>query len=82
MPTTLETAVAKYLRSGNPAQRTREEYSTTLRKWARWGSGFPSTNLDEKKSVSFWIGSTRTLLAETEEIQDGPRTRFVRICGP
>lgn len=29
MPTTLESVVAKYLRSGNPAQRTREEYSTT-----------------------------------------------------
>ena len=39
MPTTLEAVAAKYLRSGNPAQRTREEYSTTLRKWNRWGRG-------------------------------------------
>lgn len=37
MPTSLESAVATYLRCGNPAQRTREDYSTTLRKWERWG---------------------------------------------
>jgi hypothetical protein len=37
MPTTLDSVVTKYLRSGSPAQRTREEYATTLRKWSRWG---------------------------------------------
>ena len=35
MPTTLSSAVNKYLRTTNPAQRTREEYATTLRKWSR-----------------------------------------------
>jgi hypothetical protein len=57
MPTTLETVVAKYLRSGNPAQRTREEYSTTLRKWARWGSAVPIEKLGRKEIREFldWV---------------------------
>ena len=37
MPTTLKTAVANYLRSGNPARGTRAEYLTTLRKWKKCG---------------------------------------------
>lgn len=36
MPTTFKTAVAKYLRSGNPAQGTRAEYQTMLTKWKEW----------------------------------------------
>ena len=57
MPTTLETAVAQYLRSGNPAQRTREEYSTTLRKWERWGGGLPLDQLGRKEFREFldWV---------------------------
>ena len=57
MPMILETAVAKYLRSGNPAQRTREEYSTTLRKWARWGGGLPIGQLGRKEFREFldWV---------------------------
>ncbi len=57
MPTILETAVAKYLRSGNPAQRTREEYSTTLRKWTRWGDGVPLEKLGRKEIREFvdWV---------------------------
>jgi hypothetical protein len=57
MSTTLENAVAMYLRSGNPAQRTREEYSTTLRKWARWGSGVPLETLGRKEIREFldWV---------------------------
>ena len=57
MPTTLESVVAKYLRSGNPAQRTREEYSTTLRKWARWGGGVPFDQLGSKEIREFldWV---------------------------
>ena len=57
MPMTLETVVAKYLRSGNPAQRTREEYSTTLRKWARWGAGLPFEQLGRRDIREFldWV---------------------------
>ena len=57
MLTTLENAVAMYLRSGNPAQRTREEYSTTLRKWARWGGGVPLETLGRKEIREFldWV---------------------------
>ena len=57
MPMTLETAVAKYLHSGNPAQRTREEYSTTLRKWARWDGGLPLDQLGRKEIREFldWV---------------------------
>ncbi|MEZ6063352.1 MAG: hypothetical protein R3C19_23650 [Planctomycetaceae bacterium] len=54
IPTTLESAVAKYLRSGNPAQRTREEYATTLRKWARWGEGVPLDQLSRSKLRDFF----------------------------
>ena len=57
MPTTHETVTQKYLRFGNPTQRTREEYATTIRKWKRWGGGVPR----EMKFESFWIGSTKTL---------------------
>ena len=57
MPTTLESAVAKYLRSGNPAQRTREEYATTLRKWVRWGGAVPIDQLGRKEIREFldWV---------------------------
>jgi hypothetical protein len=49
MPTTLESVVTKYLRSGSPAQRTREEYATTLRKWSRWGGVVELERLGRKE---------------------------------
>lgn len=57
MPTTLKTVVAKYLRSGNPAQRTREEYATTLRKWDRWGRQVSLEELGRKEIREFldWV---------------------------
>lgn len=57
MPTTLEAAVAKYLRSGNPAQRTREEYATTLRMWERWGEGASLDQLGRREIREFldWV---------------------------
>ena len=57
MPTNLESVVSKYLRSGNPAQRTREEYSTTLRKWTRWGGAVPLEQLGRKEIRDFldWV---------------------------
>jgi len=57
MPTTLEAAIKKYLRSGNPAHRTREEYSTTLKKWKRWGNGVPIDELGRKELREFldWV---------------------------
>lgn len=57
MPTTLESVVANYLRSGNPAQRTREEYATTLRKWSRWSGAVPLENLGKKEIREFldWV---------------------------
>jgi hypothetical protein len=57
MPTTLESVVTKYLRSGSPAQRTREEYATTLRKWSRWGGAVPLERLGRKEIREFldWV---------------------------
>ena len=57
MSTTLETVVAKYLRSGHPAQRTREEYITTLRKWKRWGGGAAIEKLGRREVREFldWV---------------------------
>ena len=57
MPTTLESVVTKYLRSGSPAQRTREEYATTLRKWERWSGAVPLERLGRKEIREFldWV---------------------------
>lgn len=57
MPTTLESVVTKYLRSGSPAQRTREEYATTIRKWSRWSGAVPLEQLGRKEIRDFldWI---------------------------
>jgi hypothetical protein len=57
MPTTLKSVVTKYLRSGNPAQRTREEYTTTLRKWMRWGGEVLLEKLGRKEIREFldWV---------------------------
>src|SRR3954469_3632824 len=57
MPTTLESVVIKYLRSGNPAQRTREEYATTVRKWCRGGGAVPLEQLSRKEISEFldWV---------------------------
>ena len=61
MSTTLKTTIVKYLRLGNPAQRTREEYSTTLRKWQRWGGGVPLEQLERKEIREFldWVYEDR-----------------------
>jgi hypothetical protein len=60
MPTTLNMAVAKYLRAGNPARGTRDEYHTILRKWVQWGGGVPIDNLGRKEVREFldWVSST------------------------
>lgn len=39
-----------------PAQRTREEYSTTLKKWARWGNGVSVEQLGRKEIREFLDG--------------------------
>jgi integrase len=57
MPTTLKAAVTKYLRAGNPARGTRDEYQTTLRKWKEWGGGVPIERLGRKELRAFldWV---------------------------
>lgn len=57
MPTTNESVVTNYLRSGSPAQRTREEYNTTLRKWSRWSGAVPIEQLGKKEIREFldWV---------------------------
>lgn len=57
MPTTLESVVYKYLLTSCPAQRTREEYSTTLRKWSRWGGAETLEDLGRKEIREFldWV---------------------------
>ena len=49
MPTTLDSVVTKYLRSGSPAQRT----ATTLRKWSRWSGAVPLERLNRKEIREF-----------------------------
>ncbi len=62
MPTTLESLVTKYRRSGSPAQRTREEYATTLRKWSRWGGAIPLEQFSRKEIREFldWVHEDAT----------------------
>jgi integrase len=62
MPTTLESVVINYLRSGSPAQRTREEYNTTLRKWSRWSKAVPIEQLGKKEIREFldWVHEDAT----------------------
>ena len=57
MPTTLKTALAKYLRTRNPANGTRDEYNTTLKKWRLWGGGVPIEKLGRKEIREFldWV---------------------------
>jgi len=57
MSTSLKTAVAEYLRSGNPSRGTRAEYGTTLRKWKQWGSRVPIEQLSRKEIREFldWV---------------------------
>lgn len=62
MPTTLESVVTKYLRSGSPAQRTWEEDNTTLRKWSRWSGVVPLESLGRKEIREFldWVHEDAT----------------------
>ncbi len=57
MPTTFETAVEMYLRAGNPARGTRDEYHTTITKWGQWGGGVSIENLGRKEIREFldWV---------------------------
>ena len=57
MPTTLKSAIQKYLRSANPARGTRAEYNTTLKKWREWGGGVPIERIGRKEIREFldWV---------------------------
>jgi hypothetical protein len=57
MPTSLISAVTKYLRAATPAPGTKAEYLTTLRKWKRWGRGVPIERLTRKEIREFvdWV---------------------------
>ena len=57
MPTNLRTAIRSYLRAGNPANGTRKEYLSTLRKWDEWGGGVPVEELRRREVRDFldWV---------------------------
>ena len=57
MPTTLMTAVTKYLSARDPANGTRSEYRTTVRKWNEWGEGVPIEKLGRQNVREFldWV---------------------------
>jgi hypothetical protein len=57
MPTSLRSAITKYFRGNNRAQRTRNEYYTTLKKWSEWGNGVPLEELGRKEVREFldWV---------------------------
>ena len=45
MPTNLETAMESYLGARKLSRGTRDEYSSTLKKWKKWGNGIPIEEL-------------------------------------
>ncbi|MCG8584513.1 MAG: hypothetical protein MI757_07370 [Pirellulales bacterium] len=57
MSTELKAAVTRYLRMGNFASGTRDEYHATLRKWEMWGGGVPIEQLQRADIRSFleWV---------------------------
>lgn len=57
MRTSLKTAVANYLRSGNPARGTRAEYGTTLREWEQWNGHVSLEKVGRREIREFldWI---------------------------
>jgi hypothetical protein len=48
MTTTLKDAVETYLRAKTVSRGTRNEYSSTLRKWEQWGAITPIEELQRK----------------------------------
>ena len=57
MQTTLNAAVESYLRAKTLSRGTRNEYFSTLRKWAQWGGGAPIEELRRKDIREFldWV---------------------------
>ena len=57
MPTSLRTAITKYLRGNSRAQRTCNEYQTTLKKCSEWGNGVALEELGRKEVREFldWV---------------------------
>lgn len=57
MPTTFESDEKKYLHCSSPAQRTREEFATTLRNCSRWGGTVSLEHVGTKEIREFldWV---------------------------
>jgi hypothetical protein len=55
--TTLNAAVESYLRAKKLFRGTRNEYSSTLRRWEQWGGGTPIEHLRRKDIREFldWV---------------------------
>ena len=61
MPTTFRAAVDRYLRAKPLSPATRNEYRSTVRKWAQWGSGVPLDDLSRGDVWDFldWVSPWR-----------------------
>jgi hypothetical protein len=57
MPTTLESAATSYIRSKRLSDGTKDEYSSTIRKWRQWGQGSPIEALSRGELREFldWV---------------------------
>ncbi|MFK7820291.1 MAG: tyrosine-type recombinase/integrase [Planctomycetaceae bacterium] len=57
MPTTLESAATSYIQSKRLSDGTKDEYSSTIRKWRQWGQGSPieSLNRGELREFLDWV---------------------------
>ena len=57
MSTTFKSAAESYLRAKGLARGTCNEYTSTIRKWERWGGGGPIEQLRRKDVREFldWV---------------------------
>ncbi len=57
MPTSLPSAVERYVRAKNLAQGTHDEYLSTIKKWEAWGKGIALENVGRKEVREFldWV---------------------------
>ena len=77
----MKTAVMNYLRAGDLANGTRQEYLATLRKWTEWGGDVPIEELSRHTCASS-IGFMSRLLKNHRRILAEQRTSVVRISVP
>jgi len=77
MQTTLNAAVESYLRSKSLTRGTRNEYFSTLRKWAEWGGGTPIEQL-RRRDIREFLDSVYQRAVEHDGMNPGRTVKDLR----